>query len=567
MKNIWLKISIIVVLSILWFFYIIPWNTLHITNPLEKMGFKSENYKLWLDLKWWIELDYKINLEERKKEKDFDKNKEKNIIEQLKLIVDKRISSLWIDDSVITTANYSWEQHIIVQIPLKWKNLKEDKENIERVKAAVWKVVKIMFKEPRTWELTEKDWEERKNIAKKLLKEQKNSKYNFFVIADQYRDSYDRVYDWSKTLNKKDFEKIFKNINLKTWLVENIIETNSWTYLKEINQNIIEDWFFVLNIKNIDKENIKFDYAFIAKKPSDWIPAKDSKWRVLDDKYFVKAWVSKNEAWVPQVELIFNNEWWKIFWEITKKAALRPSPENLIAIFVGWELLTAPSVHEAIYGWRAVITGNYSSKEAENLANNINTWVIPAPIYLTSERSIDSKLGWNALEKLIKAWFYGLILIFIFLIIIYRFSGLMASLALIIYTILVLVVIKFFGNILTLASIAWLILSIGIAIDANILIFERIKDEFREHPKQDRLKSIQTWFDNSWSAIWDSNITWLIIAIILYIFWVNMIKWFWLMLGIWIVVSLFTAMWVSRIFLLALGKTNISKNLFIWFKK
>ncbi len=565
MKNIWLKISAIIIISLLGLFYIIPWQSIGLDNPLNTLWIQSDSYKLWLDLKWWIELDYKVNLDERKKEKWYDKKREKDIIEQLKLIVDKRISSLWIDDSVITTANYSWEQHIIVQIPLKWKNLKEDRKNIERVKAAVWKVVKIMFKEPRIKKLTPKDWEERKNIAKKLLEEEKKSKYSFFVLADQYRDSYDRVFDWNTSLDKKDFKEIFKNVELKEWLVPNLVETNSWANITKINPNLTEDWFFVLNIEKIQKDKINFDYAYIAKKPSDWIPAKDSKWRVLDDKYFKKAWVAKNQAWQPEVELVFNSIWWQIFGDITEKASKRPSPSNIIAIFVWWELLTAPSVHNAIFGWRAVITWNYTPKEAQELANNINTWVIPAPIYLTSERSIDPKLGWNALDKLIKAWFAWLILIFVFLILIYRLSWIMASLALIIYTILVLAIIKFFGNILTLASIAWLILSIWIAIDANVLIFERIKDELRDHPNQDRLKSIQVWFEHSWSAIWDSNITGLIISIILYIFWVNMIKWFWLMLGIWIVVSLFTAMWVSRIFILALWKSKMSDSIFIGF--
>ncbi len=563
MKNAWLKVVVIFIFSILGLIYIIPWNSLWLNSPIKSLA--DSNYKLWLDLKWWIELDYKINLNDRKKELGYNKKREKEIIEQLKLIVDKRISSLWIDDSVITTANYSWEQHIIVQIPLKWKNLKEDKENIQRVKAAVWKVVKIMFKEKRIWKITQKDFEERKNIALKLLEEEKKSKYNFFVIADQYRDSYDRVIDWSVNLKLNDFKKIFKNIELKKWLVDKVLELKT-DNLNKLNQKILEDGFVILKIKSFNKEKVNIEYAFVAKTPSDWIPAKDSKWRVLDDNYFKKAWVAKNQAWQPEVELVFNTEWGKIFGDLTKRIATK-TPNNQIAIFVWWQMLTAPNVNFPIYWWRAVITWTYSPKEAEDLANNINTWVIPAPIYLTSEKTIDSKLWWNALEKLIKAWFVWLIIIFIFLIIVYRLSWLVASLALIIYTILVLVVIKFFGNILTLASIAWLILSIGIAIDANILIFERIKDELRDNKNQKLEKSIQTWFDNSWSAIWDSNVTWLIISIILYVFWVNMIKWFGLMLGIWIIVSLFTAMWVSRIFLLAIWNEKINKNIFIWFKK
>jgi preprotein translocase subunit SecD len=104
------------------------------------------------------------------------------------------------------------------------------------------------------------------------------------------------------------------------------------------------------------------------------------------------------------------------------------------------------------------------------------------------------------------------------------------------------------------------------AIDANILIFERIKDELW---KQAKLKTaIQKWFESSWSAIWDSNLTWLIISIILYIFGINMIKWFGLMLGIWIVVSLFSAMYVSRLFIVILSRRkDISMKNFIGSKK
>ena len=122
-----------------------------------------------------------------------------------------------------------------------------------------------------------------------------------------------------------------------------------------------------------------------------------------------------------------------------------------------------------------------------------------------------------------------------------------------------------FWMVLTLASIAWLILSVWMAIDANILIFERIKAELREW--KSIKESLKIWFKSSWSAIWDSNITGLLVAMILFIFGINMIKWFWAMLAIWIVVSLFTAMWVSRIFIAFLAETVKDKNLFIWFKE
>ncbi len=558
MKNIWLRIVVIFILAIWWIAYIVPWTSLWI-NP----GFQTENFKLGLDLKWWIELDYKINLDQVRDDVDYNKEKENSIIEQLKLIVDKRISSLDINDSVITTATYWDQKHIIVQIPLKWKSLEEDKENIERVKKAVWKVVKIMFKELRTTEITQKDFEQRKQTADNILKDLKISKYSFFVTADQYRDSTYWVENWNINLTKEILEKNFWLKKFEVWIKNKIFTKTGSLENLEIPK---KEWFFIFNIKKIEKENVNLDFVFVDKTPSEWVPAKDSEWNILDDKYFVKSWVSKTEAWIPQVELIFNNKWGEIFWELTKRVSKR-APENQIAIFVWWELLTSPNVSEPILGWRAVITGDYSEKEANDLANNINTWVIPAPIYLTSERTIDSKLGWLALESLIKAWAVWLAIIFIFLVIIYRFAWIMAGLSLIIYVIFVLVVIKSFWNILTLASVAGLILSIGIAIDANILIFERIKDELRNNLKQDRKKSIQIWFDNSWSAIWDSNITGLIISIILFIFWVNMIKWFGLMLGIWIIVSLITAMRVSRVLILSIWKDKISTSSFIGFNK
>lgn len=126
---------------------------------------------------------------------------------------------------------------------------------------------------------------------------------------------------------------------------------------------------------------------------------------------------------------------------------------------------------------------------------------------------------------------------------------------------------KLFGVVLTLASIAGIILSIGLAIDANILIFERIKELLRTGETTE--KSIINGFKHSWTAIWDSHVTSLASAIILYAVGVSLIKGFGLMLGLGIVLSLFTAMWVSRVLIVATGRTSIGKNLnlFLGFRK
>lgn len=291
-----------------------------------------------------------------------------------------------------------------------------------------------------------------------------------------------------------------------------------------------------------------YDYEgiFVSQKPSEWMAAKTEAGKVLDEQYLTKASVSFSQGFSPQVDLLFNADGGKIFAELTKRLMGKQ-----IAIFVGGELLTAPTVQSVIPDGRAVITGNYSAEGAKKLATDINTGIVPAPIYLTSERTIDAKIGADSLKVIIHAGLIGLILIIGFLILIYRVSGLMAGIALVIYGLLLLAIVKTFGIVLTLASIAGIILSIGLAIDANILIFERTKEELRKGVEVE--KAIAVGFGKSWSAIWDSHITSFTSAVVLYIFGISLIKGFGLMLGLGILLSLFTAMWISRILILVVG--------------
>lgn len=536
MRHIAFRLFLII---IFWFFllsYVVPWSNYWIQVP-----FSGSEYKLWLDLQWWIELDYKVDLEEVKKDTEYDNEKEKQIIEWLKSIIDKRVETLNINDSVITSADYAWEQHIIVQIPLKWNNSLENSENIKKAKAAIWKVVKIEFKERRT-EITEQDLNDRKILAESAVSEINETK-NFSVVADKYKLTHENVITWELIDPSTMFDVKSKDI-----VANKLLES------KQISSN--ESWYLIFSEKIDDN----YSYIFISKTPSEWMSAKDTKWRILDDKYFVKSSVQFNQAFTPMIELTFNDEWAKIFWELSSRLVWKE-----MAIFVWWELLTAPTINEAILWWKAVITWNYTPEEAKALSQDINTWVVPAPIYLTSEKTIDSKLWDSSLQKMIVAWLSGFILILLFLVIVYRFAWFISAIALLMYVMLVLTVVKSMWIVLTLASVAWLILSIGMAIDANILVFERVKDELREWKSLSEATS--RWFTKSWSAIWDSNVTWLIVALILFIFGINMIKWFWLMLAIWIIVSLFSVMWISRILLMLFADTMKSKNLFIWIKK
>ena len=534
MRHLIFRLFLIILFGVGLLTYVFPWASYNMDVP-----FSGSEYKLGLDLQWWIELDYKVDLVEAKLDPDYNTEKEKEIVEWLKSIIDKRIKTLNINDSVIASASYGWEQHIIVQIPLKWNSSLENSENIEKAKKAIWKVVKIEFKEQRT-EITEEDLVARKVLANKALEELNSSSFAFSVTADKYKLSYENVSIW-------EIEDLSSLYEWEEFIPSTIIDTKS---------NIWEEWYLIVS----EIKDNKYSYIFISKAPSNWMPAMDSEWRILNDKYFVKSSVQFNEAYTPMVELTFNSEWAKIFWELSTRLV-----GQQMAIFVGWELLTAPNINEPILWGKAVITWSYTPEEARLLAQDINTWVVPAPIYLTSEKTIDSKLWASSLEKLIFAWISWFLLILVFLILVYRLAWFMSAVALLMYIALILTIIKSLWIVLTLASIAWLILSVGMAIDANILIFERIKDELKSWKNIQEATTI--WFKKSWSAIWDSNVTWFIVALILFIFGVNLIKGFWLMLAIWIIVSLFSVMWISRILLILLSDTMDSKEKFIWIKK
>lgn len=529
MTNLISRLFFIILSGALIFSYVFPWASYGIEVP-----YTGKDYKLGLDLQWGIELDYKVDLTEAKKEEDYNSERKKAILEWLKSIIDKRVESLNINDSVITTATYADEEHIIVQIPLKWNSSFENTENIKRAKEAIWKVVQIEFKELK-WEITDADIQLRLDIAQNILEEIQIDWNDFWVSAQKFSITKENV----EIGESASIKNVFKVDELRT---HEIIET--------------ESWYLILS----DLENETYKYIFISNTPSQWKPAADSQGRILNDKYFVNSSVQYDEAFNPMIELVFNEDGAEIFGELTAKLVGQP-----IAIFVWGELLTSPTVNQAILTGKAVITGSYSPAEAKALSNDINTWVVPAPIILTSEKTIDSKIGGESLEKLVVAWVAWFAIIFLFLIVIYRVWGFIASVALFLYVMIVLAIIKTFAIVLTLASIAWLILSIGMAIDANILIFERIKVEIRKWKKLKDATAIG--FKESWSAIWDSNFTWFIVAMILFAFGVNLIKGFGLMLALGIIVSLFSAMWISRI-LLILGAQNIeSKTTFLGMKK
>ena len=244
----------------------------------------------------------------------------------------------------------------------------------------------------------------------------------------------------------------------------------------------------------------------------------------------------------PQVSISFNKDGAQIFQEMTAANVGKP-----LAIFLDGQLIEAPTVEQEISGGQAVISGGFTVAQAQQLAERFNAGALPAPITLVSQQTISPSLGADSLKKVIIAGIIGTLLVMLFMIFYYRLLGIFAALALLIYITLTLGVFKAIPITLSLAGLAGFVLTIGMAVDANVLIFERVKEELKRGlPKS---SAIEEGFRRAWPSIRDSNSSTIITAIILYFFTSSFVQGFALTLLIGTLVSLFSAITTTRLFL------------------
>ena len=255
----------------------------------------------------------------------------------------------------------------------------------------------------------------------------------------------------------------------------------------------------------------------------------------------------------PVVRGDFNSEGAKLFADITEANIGRE-----LAIFLDGKVVSAPVIRDAITNGTAIISGQFTPDIARELVRNLNLGALPVPITLVSSQTIGAVLGEEALNAGVFAGLVGFIVLSVFMILWYRLPGLIAVIALVIYVVLMLALFKLIPVVLTAAGIAGFILSVGLAVDANVLIAERLKEELAAGKKAEH--AIREGFARAWLAIRDSNIAHIIAAIILFWFGTSLIKGFALVFGLGVVVSMLSAITISRTFLLALG-VNTDKPL------
>lgn len=281
---------------------------------------------------------------------------------------------------------------------------------------------------------------------------------------------------------------------------------------------------------------------------------------VLEDPYFigtnltgrfVKKATLQFDSLVgePTVSLEFNDEGAKIFADMTKANVGKP-----VAIYLDGSPISTPVVREEITGGKAQITGKFTPDEAKLLVGRLNSGALPVPIELISTEHIGPSLGKEALSDGVRAGLWGILFVALFLIVWYRLPGVLSVVALGIYTVMMLAIFKLIPVTLTSAGIAGFIMSIGMAVDANILIFERTKEELRSGKTFP--DAIESGFARAWLSIRDSNLSSIITAIILFWFGTSLVQGFALTFGLGVVVSMLSSISITRSFMRALFSSD-----------
>ncbi|MDD4831061.1 MAG: protein translocase subunit SecD [Candidatus Pacebacteria bacterium] len=354
--------------------------------------------------------------------------------------------------------------------------------------------------------------------------------------------------------------------------VEDIEEAKEWIgqtpwleFLEEREQE--ESDKIIAKIKEVQEAGGEFEKI---QEIEDWQMALENpyyKKTDLNSRYFKKASLNYDQTSNdPIIEIEFNEEGSEVFEQITERnvgKTLAIMLDNRSIIDVGEGMVYAPRINEKIEGGRAIITGQRDIKEAKTIVLRLNQGALPVQIgEPISESKIGPTLGKISLEDTLKAGLLGFALIFVFMVLYYRLPGLLASLALAFYAFLLLAIFKMISVTLTLAGIGGVILSIGMAVDANILIFTRMNEELKQGKSFGQ--SVEEGFNRAWPAIRDGNATTLLVGFILLFLGTSFVKGFATTLNIGILLSMFTAIVVTRTFLRLFIGTRLEKITWLW---
>jgi len=497
--------------------------------------FNKAKINLGLDLQGGIHLEYKADLSQ------IESSKADEAMQAVQDVIERRVNAFGVAEPVIYTTKSGSERRLIIELA-GVKDIGEAKNMIKETPFLEFKEESAAEDNPAINELIKKTNESIKVKAGEILKKALGGEDFTQLAKDNSEDPGSKDNGGDLDFVKKgsfvpEFDSILFEGNLKDGeIFPELVETQfGWHIIKKIEQR-----------GEGDNLEIHSAHILLAKKINPNSMGKNYVSTGLSGKNLKNAAVEFQSQGLsePQVGIKLDAEGTQLFAELTKR-----NLNKTIAIYLDGEIISAPTVQAEIINGEAVITGNFTLDEAKNLVQRLNEGALPVPISLISQQSVEASLGEISLQKSLKAGIIGFILVAIFMLIYYRFLGLIAILALLIYSGIMISIFKLsafspWQITLTLPGIAGFILSVGMAVDANILIFERTKEEIRRG--RNILNALDEGFRRAWTSIRDGNVSSIITALILIEMGTGFVKGFALTLIIGVLVSMFTAVTISR---------------------
>ncbi|MCX6761839.1 MAG: protein translocase subunit SecD [Candidatus Moranbacteria bacterium] len=489
---------------------------------------------LGLDLQGGIHLEYKADTSQ------VASNQVGDAMQAVQDVIERRVNAFGVAEPVVYTTKSAGEQRLVVELA-GVKDINEAKKMISETPFLEFKDESTTTPEQIPQDQLDKTNAAAKAKAEDILKKALAGADFAQLAKDNSQDPGSKdnggVYDFQKKGSfVPEYEAAVFDPNLKNGdIYPKVVESQfGWHIIKKIE--IRGDG---------DAQEFKSAHILIMKTNQ---PQPQTTWAAtgLTGKNLKSATVQFKSQGLsePEVSLKFDDDGTKLFADITKRDV-----GKRIAIFLDGEIITAPTVQTEILNGEAVVTGNYTVEQAKALVKRLNEGALPVPITLVGQQSVEATLGQVSLAQSLKAGLIGLLLVIIFMLVYYRFLGLIASVALLIYSALMISIFKLSGFTpwqitLTLPGIAGFVLSIGMAVDANILIFERTKEEIRKG--RNILSAIEEGFKRAWTSILDGNMSSIITAFILVEMGTGFVKGFAVTLIIGVLASMFTAVVITR---------------------
>lgn len=530
-KKIWWAFSGIVVLALLAF--LTDWPKL----PQWVPGYSwwtSHPVQLGLDLRGGSHLVYQADVSQVP---DADRADALNGVRD---VIERRVNFFGVSEPVVQTDKVGSNWRVIVELP----GVKDVNQAIKLIGETPILEFKEQNNTPVDTSAADKANADAKKRAEDILRRAKNGE-NFAALAKQYSED-----DGSKS-SGGDLGWFGKGVMVK--------EFEDAVFALKVNQispDLVQSQFGYHIIKKTGERQgkngpeVSASHILIKTQatttPEQWASTG------LSGKQLTRAAVQfDQQTGAAEVNLTFNADGKKLFSDITTRNVGKP-----LAIFLDGSPISVPTVSQAITTGTAVITGNFTLPEAKQLAQRLNSGALPVPIHLLTQQNVDATLGKSSVERSLLAGLLGIALVAFFMIAYYRLPGLLAVVALALYSLLTLAIFKLWPVTLTLAGVAGYILSVGMAVDANVLIFERLREELRSG--KPLVQAIEEGFRRAWTSIRDSNVSSLITAGVLMWFGSSLVKGFAVTLGLGILISMFSAITVTRTLLrvIAVGRVT-----------